>query len=47
LINDADPYNENLGVMLEAVNKENTIYLIGDQDADSSAILKKMAKYEL
>ena len=40
-INDADPYNENPGISLGSVNEDNTVYLISDQDADSSAILKK------
>ena len=40
-INDADPYNENPGISLESVNEENTIYLISNQDADSSTILRK------
>ena len=40
-INDADPYNENPGISLESINEENTVYLISNQDADSSTILKK------
>lgn len=40
-INDADPYNDNPGISLESVNEENTVYLIRDQDADSSVILKE------
>ena len=33
-INEADPYGEGLGVDLETVNEERTIYLISDDDAD-------------
>jgi len=34
-LNESDPYNENPGITLEDVNRENTVYLISEGDSES------------
>ncbi|MFK5894563.1 MAG: hypothetical protein QM504_15185 [Pseudomonadota bacterium] len=34
-INESDPYNENPEITIEDVNKENTVYLISEEDSES------------
>ena len=34
-INDADPYEDDPGITAESVNRERTVYLISDEDAES------------
>ena len=38
-INEADPYVDNPGVTLGAVNRERTVYLISDEYAESPAMM--------
>ena len=35
-INAADPYEQDPGITLERVNEERTVYLISDEDADTT-----------
>lgn len=34
-INESDPYNDNPGITLASANKENTVYLVRDRDAEN------------
>ena len=34
-VNDADPYNDNPGITLESENKDSTVYLINEDDAEN------------
>ena len=36
-INEADPYEDDPGITLSTVNKERTVYLIREEDAETSA----------
>jgi hypothetical protein len=38
-INEADPYEDNPGMTRQAVNRERTVYLIGDEYAESLATM--------
>jgi len=40
-VNDADPYNDSLGITISEINEDRTVYLIRDQDADSSDTVKE------
>lgn len=43
-INEADPYEEDPGITMEAVNSDRTVYLIMDHDADNEDVLKEWIK---
>ena len=40
-INEADPYAEYSGIGLENVNRERTVYLIRDEDADDEEVFQR------
>lgn len=40
-VNDADPYNDSPGITISEINEDRTVYLIRDQDADSSDTVKE------
>lgn len=43
-INDVDPYGEDPGISLEEANRDRTIYLIKDRDAEDDDVLDKWIK---
>ena len=40
-INEADPSNDDAGVVIESANEEATVYLISDEDADDPAAVNR------
>ena len=43
-INDADPYCEDPGITLDPLNNERTVYLISDEEADSSETIERWVR---
>ena len=43
-INDADPYCEDPGITLDSLNNERTVYLISDEEADSSETIERWVR---
>ena len=40
-VNDVDPINDNPGIIMESINKDRTVYLIRDEDADTLDFLNQ------
>lgn len=43
-INDADPYDDDPQISIEEVNRERTVYLISERDADDDKALSRWIK---
>lgn len=43
-INDSDPYDDNPQVSMDEVNRDRTVYLISDRDADDDLSLARWVK---